>query len=51
MQNARPDPIILNPITALHDINNGQVSNDFFTVQIKEILTELVLVAKCEGIQ
>jgi 2-dehydropantoate 2-reductase len=41
---------VINPITALHDINNGQVSNDFFTVQIKEILTELVLVAKCEGI-
>jgi 2-dehydropantoate 2-reductase len=41
---------VINPITALHNINNGQVNNDVFTVQIKEILTELVLVAKCEGI-
>jgi 2-dehydropantoate 2-reductase len=41
---------VINPITALHDINNGQVNNEVFTVQIKEILTELVLVAECEGI-
>ena len=41
---------VINPLTALHDINNGQVNNDVFTVQIKEILTELVLVAECEGI-
>jgi 2-dehydropantoate 2-reductase len=41
---------VINPITALHDINNGQVNNDVFTVQIKQILTELVLVAESEGI-
>jgi 2-dehydropantoate 2-reductase len=41
---------VINPITALHDINNGQVNNDVLTVQIKQILTELVLVAECEGI-
>ena len=41
---------VINPITALHNINNGQVNNDIFTVQIEEVLTELVLVAKSEGI-
>ncbi|MFT7007944.1 MAG: 2-dehydropantoate 2-reductase [Colwellia sp.] len=41
---------VINPITALHDITNGQVNNDVFYVQIKEILTELVLVAESEGI-
>lgn len=40
----------INPITALHNINNGQVNNDVFTVQIEEILSELVLVAESEGI-
>ncbi|MBL4899679.1 MAG: 2-dehydropantoate 2-reductase [Colwellia sp.] len=41
---------VINPITALRDIDNGQVNNNIFTVQIKEILTELVLVAKSEDI-
>ncbi len=41
---------VINPITALHDIDNGQVNNDTFTKQIEEILTEIVLVAKSEGI-
>ena len=41
---------VINPLTALHDINNGRVNNDIFTVQIKKILTELVLVAECEEI-
>jgi len=40
----------INPITALHDINNGQINNDVFTVQIEGILTELVLVAESEGV-
>ena len=41
---------VINPITALNDIDNGQVNNDIFTEQIKEILTELVAIAKDEGI-
>jgi len=41
---------VINPITALHNIDNGQINNDIFTKQIDKILTELVLVAKSEGI-
>jgi len=41
---------VINPITALHDIDNGQINNDRFTVQIEGILTELVSAAKSEGI-
>jgi 2-dehydropantoate 2-reductase len=41
---------VINPITAIKDIDNGQINNDNFTVQIKNILTEIVLVAKSEGI-
>lgn len=40
----------INPITALHNIDNGQVNNPVFTQQIANVLTELVLVAKSEGI-
>lgn len=42
---------VINPITALHDIDNGQINNDIFTVLIEDILTEVVAVAKSEGIQ
>jgi len=41
---------VINPITALHDINNGEVNNDIFTKKIERVLTELVLVAKHEDI-
>jgi 2-dehydropantoate 2-reductase len=41
---------VINPITALHDISNGQVNNAVFAVQIEKVLSELVLVAKSEGI-
>jgi 2-dehydropantoate 2-reductase len=41
---------VINPITAIKNIDNGQINNDNFTVQIKNILTEVVLVAKSEGI-
>ncbi len=41
---------VINPITALHDIDNGQVNSNIFAVQIEDILTELVAVAKNEGI-
>ena len=40
----------INPITALHNIDNGEVNNPIFTEQIANVLTELVLVAKNEGI-
>ncbi|MDP7592535.1 MAG: 2-dehydropantoate 2-reductase [Litorilituus sp.] len=41
---------VINPITALHNINNGLVNNHQFTEQRKQIITELVAVAKAEGI-
>lgn len=41
---------VINPITALNNIDNGQVNNIIFTKQIEEVLTEIVLVAKSEGI-
>lgn len=41
---------VINPITAIFNIDNGRVNNDIFTQQIKELLTEIVLVAKREGI-
>jgi 2-dehydropantoate 2-reductase len=40
----------INPITALHNIDNGEVNAPVFTEQIANVLTELVLVAKDEGI-
>jgi 2-dehydropantoate 2-reductase len=40
----------INPITALHNIDNGEINNPVFTEQIANVLTELVLVAKNEGI-
>ncbi|MBL4823046.1 MAG: 2-dehydropantoate 2-reductase [Colwellia sp.] len=42
---------VINPITALHNIDNGQINNNTFTKQIEKVLTELVLVAKSEDIQ
>jgi 2-dehydropantoate 2-reductase len=41
---------VINPITAIKNIDNGQINNDLFTAQIEEILTEIILVAKSEGI-
>ena len=41
---------VINPLTALHNIDNGQINNDIFTTKIEEILTEFVAVAKCEGV-
>ena len=40
----------INPITALHNIDNGEVNNPVFNEQITNVLTELVLVAKLEEI-
>jgi len=41
---------VINPLTAIHDINNGQINNEFFTKQVEDILTEIVLIAKSEAI-
>ncbi len=41
---------VINPITALHNIDNGQINNNIFTKQIEKVLTELVLVARSEDI-
>jgi len=42
---------VINPLTALNDIENGIVNNDIFTEQIQKILTEIVQVAKAVGIE
>lgn len=41
---------VINPITALHDIDNGDINNNIYTKQIENILSEIVLIAKSEGI-
>lgn len=41
---------VINPITAIKNIDNGEINNNLFTTQIENILTELVMVAKREGI-
>ena len=41
---------VINPLTAIHDINNGKICNETFIKQIEDILTEVVLIAKSEGI-
>jgi 2-dehydropantoate 2-reductase len=40
----------INPITALHNIDNGQVNDPVFTEKITNVLTELTLIAKKEDI-
>ena len=42
---------VINPLTALHNIENGKINNNCFTKQVSNILTEIVLVAKSEGIE
>lgn len=42
---------VINPITAANDISNGAVNNHNFDKQIKSILTEVIAVAKAEGIE
>ncbi len=41
---------VINPITALYNIDNGLVNNIKFTKQIQALLTEVVAVAKTQGI-
>ncbi len=41
---------VINPITALYNIDNGLVNNTKLTKQIQTLLTEVVAVAKSQGI-
>ncbi|WP_157442987.1 ketopantoate reductase family protein [Colwellia piezophila] len=41
---------VINPITALNDIDNGEVNNKKFTKQIKLLLVEIIEVSKKEHI-
>ena len=42
---------VINPMTAMHDIDNGEINNKAFTKQISNVLTELVAVAQHEDIE
>jgi len=41
---------VINPITALHNIDNGVVNDAKFTTQIFKLLTEITLIAKAKNI-
>ncbi len=41
---------VINPITALNNIDNGLVNNTQFTKQIQALLIEIIAVAKTQGI-
>ena len=41
---------VINPITAINDIENGEVNNESFTEQITSILTEITEVSQAESI-
>ena len=41
---------VINPITAINDIENGEVNNERFTEQITSILTEITEVSQAEKI-
>lgn len=41
---------VINPITALNNIDNGEVNNHQFSTQITQVINEVVSVAKAEGI-
>ena len=42
---------VINPITALNDIDNGEVNSHQFSAQILQLISEVVSVAKAEGIE
>lgn len=42
---------VINPITALNNIHNGEINSPQFTDLIKKVLTEVVTVAFSQGIQ
>lgn len=41
---------VINPLTALYDVKNGDVSNDQFTQTIEEIIDEIVAIASAKNI-
>ena len=41
---------VINPLTAIHNIDNGQINNIAYKVTISTILEEVVVVAKAENI-
>lgn len=41
---------VINPITAINDIDNGLVNSEEYTVRIQAILTEVIQVGKAEGV-
>lgn len=41
---------VINPITAINNIDNGEVNNDKFTKQINALLTEITEVSQAENI-
>lgn len=42
---------VINPLTTLHQLKNGQILADKFTTQISAILTEVSQVAKSQGVE
>jgi len=40
---------VINPITAIYDINNGEVNNNKFTAKINRVLTEITEVSQKAG--
>ncbi len=41
---------VINPLTAIHNIDNGALLNEKFSVQITNILTEVIEVSRSQGI-
>ena len=41
---------VINPLTAINDINNGQISNEKYALKIALLLSEITEVASAEGI-
>ena len=41
---------VINPITALNDISNGEVNDERFILQVKQLLTEITKISQKEGI-
>jgi len=41
---------VINPITAIHDIDNGEVNDKKYTVQVTQLLTEVIAISQKEGI-
>jgi len=41
---------VINPITAINDIDNGEVNNEKYTEQVNQLLAEIVAISHNEGI-